>query len=322
MPRVTRNTLIAAKLETTSGTDALPTGAANAILISEQNVTPVDAKGVDRNVIRGYMGASEQLVGTISKKVSFSVELAGSGTAGTAPAYDSLLQACGMSAALLSTPARVEYAPVSSGMKTCTIYYYDDGVLHKLVGAKGTFTLSAKIGEIPKLKFEFTGLDGGDVTGTDTGNFSSFKKPVVMTKTNVTDILFGGTYAAGAVTGGQGYISTGIELQLGNSVNYIPTLSGEGIDITDRAVAGNIELDLSAPDEITFISNVKANITQSAALTIGTAAGNRALIWMPNVQLINHKKVDQNGRRFIGFDLRVTPTVSGSGNDELRLIYN
>ncbi len=38
MPRYTRKTAILAKIETTYGTDAAPTGAANALLISNQSV--------------------------------------------------------------------------------------------------------------------------------------------------------------------------------------------------------------------------------------------------------------------------------------------
>lgn len=321
MSRYIRNTLITAKIETTVGVDAAPTGAANAVLVSDMSITPLDAKNIDRSLVRGFFGASEQLVGTASVKVSFTIELAGSGTAGTAPALGQLLQAAAIAEASLTSPARVEYSPVSTGLKTATINYYDDGVLHKLLGAMGTCTLSAKVGERPTLKFEFTGLDGGVSVASASGTFTAWKKPVAITKANAVDITLGATYALGALTGGTVYPSSGLEINLGNTVVYTPLLSSEQVDITNRETTGSVEFDLTAAQEVAFMSSVKSNLTQSLAFTIGTSSGNKLVIFAPNVQMVSPKKVDQNGRRFIGFDLRLLPSASGSGNDELLLAF-
>ena len=321
MPRYIRNTLILAKIETIAGTDAAPTGATNALLVSDMSITPLDAKNIDRALVRGFFGGSEQLVGTASVKVSFTIELAGSGTAGTAPAMGQLLQAVAIAEASLTSPSRVEYSPVSTGLKTATIYYYDDGVLHKLLGAMGTCTLGAKVGERPTLKFEFTGLDGGVSAASASGSFTAWQKPVAITKANVVDITLGATYSLGALSGGTVYPSTGLEINLGNTVAYTPLLSSEQVDITQRETTGSVELDLTAAQEVAFMSSVKSNTTQSLAFTIGTTSGNKIIIFAPNVQMVSPKKVDQNGRRLIGFDLRLLPTTSGSGNDELRLAF-
>lgn len=317
MSRKIRNTLIVAKIETTSGTDALPTGALNAMLVSDMNITPLDAKNIDRNLVRGFFGASEQLVGPASVKVDFSVELAGSGTAGTAPAWGALLQACAAGEGVLATPARVEYTPVTTGLKGLTIYYYDDGVLHKLLGAMGNCTLSAKVGERPMLKFEFVGLDGGISAASDTGVFTSWKKPVAMTKANVVDITLGAAYAAGALTGGTAYNSTGLEINFGNVVDFSPMLTTETVDISDRQSTGSVEFELTAAEEVALMATVKSNATQSLGFTIGTAAGNKIIIASPAVQLLNPKKTELNGKRLIGYDTRFVPSV---GNDEWRIV--
>lgn len=321
MPRYIRNTVITAKVETTAGIDAAPTGLANAVLVSEMSITPLDAKNVDRNVIRGYFGASEQLVGVASVKVSITVELAGSGAAATAPAMSALFQGCALAEASLTTPNRIEYTPVSTALKTLTIYYYDDGVLHKLVGAMGTFSLSAKVGDRPTLKFEFTGLDGTMSVASTAGTYSAWKAPVAMTKANVVDITLGATYGAGVLSGGTVYSSTGLELAMGNAVGYSALLSAERVDITDRDVTGSIELDLTATQEVAFMASVKANTLQSLALTIGTVSGSKLIIHAPTIQLINPKKSELNGTRLCGYDLRAVPTPTGTGNDELRLAF-
>jgi hypothetical protein len=317
MSRYTRNTMIAFGLETTPGADAAPTGAANAVLVSDQNITPLDAQNIDRSLIRGYFGGSEQLVGPASIKLSYTSELAGSGTAGTPPAWGKLLQACAVAEGILTSPARVEYTPVSTGLKTGTQYYYDDGVLHKLLGSMGDFTISAKVGERPTMAFDWIGLDGGISTGSDTGTFTAWKKPVAMTKANVVDITLGATYAAGVLSGGTVYSSTGLELKAGNQTGYTPMLSTETVDITDRQSTGSLEIDLTPAQEVALMAVVKANTTQSLAMTIGTVGGNKIILFAPAVQLQAPKKVDKNGKRLIGYDLRFVPV---NGNDEWRIV--
>jgi hypothetical protein len=320
MSRYIRNTVILAKVETTAGTDAVPTGADNACLVTEMTIDPLDAQNIDRNLVRGYFGASEQLVGPASVKVGFTVELAGSGTAATAPAWGALLQGCAVGEALLTVPNRVEYTPVSTGLKTLTIYYYDDGVLHKLTGVMGNCTLSAKVGQRPTLKFDFVGIDAGISAASASATLTAWKTPVAMTKANVTDITIGATYATGALTGGTVYPSTGLEIMFGNVVNFTPLLSSETVDITDRQSTGSIELDLTAAQEVSMMAVVKANTLASLALTIGTAAGNKIIIHAPATQLLKPKKVDLNGKRLIGYDTRFVPTPAGSGNDEWRIV--
>jgi hypothetical protein len=314
MARYIRNTLILAKIETTVGTDAAPAGATDAVLVSNVSITPLNATNVPRNFVRPYFGASPELVGVADIRCSFEVELAGSGTAGTAAQWGKLLQACATSENVLATPARVEYDPVSTGLKTVTIYWYDDGVLHKLLGAMGNCKMSFKSGGRPMLTFDFIGADGGISAATDTGVFTSWKTPVAMTKTNVVDVTLGATYATGTLTGGTVHTSTGLDLDFGNSVQFIPTLSYEQIDITDRQMVGSVQFDLNAADEVSFMASVKANTLQSLAMTIGTVAGNKIIVYAPTVQLINPVKADLNGRRMIGYSLRLVPNA---GNDEL-----
>lgn len=317
MSRSTRNTAILAKVETVIGTDAVPTGAADAVLVSDFSCTPLDAKNIDRALLRTFFGGSPQLVGPASVKLSFSVELAGSGTAATAPQWGDLMIACAMAEASLTTPNRVEYTPISTALKTLTIYYYDDGALHKLLGAVGNVKLSAKVGDRPLLKFDFVGLDGGIVAQANPSTtLTAWQAPVAITKANVTDITLGCTYATGALTGGTLYNSTGLELDWGNKVSFTPMLSSESVDLTDRDMQGSTELDLTAAQEVTFMGNVKANTLQGLGFVIGTTTGNKIIVHTPNAQLLNPKKSELNGKRVIGYDLRL-PAITG--NDEIRL---
>lgn len=317
MPRYIRNTAILAKIETTEGVDAVPTGAANALLVSDMTITPLNAQNVDRALVRPYFGASEQLVGTASVEVQFTVELAGSGTAATAPAWGALLRACGF-AETVST--FVAYAPdTPANQKSLTIYWYDDGVLHKLLGAKGNVTLGMGVGERPTMQFTFTGKDGGvSAVANPATTLTAWKAPLVITDTNSGDVKLGGTYAAGAVTGGTSYTSRGLSINLGNQVQFTPLLGAEPVNITGREVTGSLQLDLSAAQEVTFFGSVKANTLQAISLEHGSVAGAIVGVHMAAAQLINPSKQDVNGRRLIGFDLRSVPSA---GNDDL-IIYS
>lgn len=319
MPRYVRNTAILCKVETTVGTDAVPTGSANAMLVSDLSITPLEAQNVDRNLIRGYFGASEQLVATAFVRCSFTTELAGSGTAATAPAWGAPLLACAHSEALLTSPSRVEYTPASTSLKTVTIYWYDDGILHKILGAMGNVRLEAKVGDRPKLIFDFTGIDGGVSVAANPGlTLTAWRTPPTMARANVVDITIGATYSAGALSGGTVYNSTGLELDWGNQVNFTPLLGSERIDLTDRAITGKVMFDITPTQEVALMAIVKANTLQSLAMRIGnTTAGNNIIIHSPGVQLINPRKEELNGTRMIGFDCRFVPS---SGNDELRLV--
>lgn len=318
MSRLMRKTAILAKIETTYATDAAPTGVANAILISNATFT-FNYNNVDRDLMRAYLGGAEQLVGSRNVTASFDVEIAGSGAAGTAPAWGPLVRACGM-AETITASARVEYNPVSATFDSLTIYYSVDGLLHKAIGCRGTMTMGMGEGERPLFKFTFTGIDGGTVAQADpTQTLTAFKPPLVVTDANSGDIKLGGTYATGAITGGTAYPSRGLQLDLGNTVQYIPMLGGQSVEITQRATTGSMQLDLTAAQGATFIADINSNTTTSLSFEHGTTAGNKVLVFAPVVQRINPSWQDFNGTVQLGMDLRLTPNT---GNDELRIVVS
>lgn len=316
MTRLIRNTAVLVKLETAYGVDSIPTGGANAILISNLSINPLNAQNVDRDNVRPYLGGSEQLVGTASVTCSFDVELAGSGVVGTAPAWGPLARACAMQQTV--DVSRVEYKPRTSAQESVTIYWYDDGVLHKLLGARGSMMINAGIGQRPVISFSFTGLDGGISAAVNPAvTLTGFVTPRVVTNPNSPGVVLGATYATGSITGGTPYTSQGIEVDIGNGVVYTPLLGTEAVDVTDRAVTGTLSLDLTPAQEVSLFASVKANTLQSVSMTHGTVAGNVCLLHGPTVQLINPSKGEINQRRMIGYDMRFVPTTAG--NDELTI---
>lgn len=322
MSRYTRNTAVLVKVETTQNTDAAPTEAANAFLVSNQRINPLVANNVDRALTRPYFGASEQLVGSAHVEVSFDVELVGSGTQGTAPAWGVLLRTAAM-AATVSADERVDYLPVTDAQESATVYYFDSGVLHKLLGAKADVQINAKVGEIARASVTYRGLYGGveaDAPGALT--LSAWRTPQVTTHAFSAGITLGAslsaTPSAVALTGGTAYPSMGLELSLGNQVEHTVLLGREAIDVVDREVTGKVMLELTAAQEVSFMGLVRANTVQSMAFAHGTVEGDRLMLFAPRVQLLNPTKEELNGRRLVGFDVRCVP--DGAGNNELRVV--
>jgi hypothetical protein len=321
MPRSTRQCLIMCKVETTPGTEAAPAAATDAMLLTgKPDITPLDIKWAERDLLMPWFGGSQALVAEINAKVTFSVELSLSGVAGTAAAWSPLLRACGSAQTPLATPTRIEHVPLTANPDpaSLTIYFNDSGVLGKLVGARGSVKISAKKHETPKLLFEFLGAYRPmTAAAIPAATLTMWKPPLVMTASNVTDITLGCTYAAGVLSGGTVFGSTGLELDIGSKYSIFSTLRRSGCEINDRNSTISFELELDAAQQVAAASDIAANVTTGIGFTIGSAAGNKLVLFAPAMQRTAMKLSDQDGTRLIGFDGRLLPV---SGNDEWRIV--
>lgn len=328
--RYMRNSAILAKIEVTPGTDSVPTNVANAILVSNVSVTQFNSQNVPRDLIRAYIGAAEELVATGYVQLSFDVELQSSGgaftTAATVPAWGPLLRACGFgeTATAGASQSRVEYLPVSSSFESCSIYYFMDGVRRIMTMARGNVQFMLGIGDIPKMRFSFSGVDGG-VTAQSLPalTLSGFIAPTTITDPNTGDLLLAASYVSGSGTaapslsGGTSYPSRGIEIDMGNKVDFMPLLGQTSVELTDRSASAKITLDATAAQEVSFDAIVKANTLAALGIQHGSTNGRRVILHMPAVQMLNPSYTDFNGKTLVSYDLRVVPS---SGNDELRLV--
>lgn len=317
--RLMRKTVILAKLEATYGADAAPTGAANALVVSNVSINPLNAEYIKRDIIRDYLGASEELPGASYVECGFDVELVGAGTLATAPAWGPLMRSIGF-AETITAGQRVDYTPVSGGFESATIYYYDDGVLHKLLGVRGTATLDLTVGQKPTISFKMMGVDGGIAEMPNpTTTLTAWRVPQIVTDENSGDITIGATHAvaaAPAFVGGTMYPSQGLTVDLGISATFQKLLGGKSIAITDREVTASMKLKLTAAQEVAFMADVKSAAKRSIGLIHGTVANDKVGVFIPAGQLKEPTKEDLNGERLIGYKVRAMPVA---GNDEFRI---
>lgn len=263
-----------AKIEATYGIDAGPTGAANAIQMSDVSVMPLEGEQVSRDLMLPYFGDQGFVIAGTFARVEGSVEIAGAGVAGTVPGYGPLLRACGL-AELISAGTKVEYVPVSAAQEAASIYMNLDGVNHVLLGARGTVSLSIAPKQIPRYRFTMTGLLGPVADAAlPAAVLSGFQKPLVSSKANTSFSLHG--LAA---------VMESFSLDLGNQVEPRMLVGSESIEIVDRKVKGTTVIEAVAIAVKDWFSIARASTVGELALQHGKAAGNIVEIAAAAVQI-------------------------------------
>ena len=309
MPLLSRKRLILAKTETNYGVSAAPAGS-DAILVRNLDITPLEADIVGRDLIRPYLGNSEQLLANPRVRVTCEVELAGSGAAGTAPRYGPLLLASGMAATTVASTS-VTYAPVSSAFSSCTIAYNIDGVQHLLTGCRGTFTLSCQLGQIPVLQFELTGIYN---TPTDTA------QPAVTYANQVTPLLFRDGNTSGFSFLGYSGCLMSVDFNMANSIVYRELVGcTKEVLITDRRPAGTVMIEAPTIAQKNYFTDALNSTTGSLAFTHGTSAGNRVVFTAAQADLTQPTYQDSDGIHMLSLPYVATPTTAG--NNEVSLAF-
>lgn len=310
MTRSIKQTLIRAALETGGyGTQAVISNT-DALLISNPSHRII-RNLVDRDIWLPHLGATEQMVAARVAEIKFEVELAGSGTAGTAPAWGKLMRACGFAETLETT--RVEYSPISDGFESLTFQYFRGNVRYTSRGARGNARLKLPAFGLPKIEFTFMAFDTSANATSSNGSYdmTAWKRPQVLTDEMAGDIRIGCAYATGNLTGGTVLSSRGLELDAGNKVEHMELLGGERISITDRAATGKMSTALTPADEVAWRAEINANTNVTLGFSWGTTAGNRGLIFAPRVQRIDPQGEDYKGDLLLATDLRFQPTEAG-----------
>lgn len=299
-----RNKLFLAKIETTAGVDASPTAAADAMLAQDLSIT-VEADTITRNLDKSYFGADPELYTNKRTKISGKIELAGSGTAGTAPAWGPVLRACGM-AETTTVGTSVAYSPVSSGFETVTVYLNIDGTQYKVLGCLGTGRLVANVGEFPMFEFELTGIFSvpTDVAIT-AGTYSAFQDPEVVKESNAVLSAFstnldGRTFA----------YDLGVQVQAYESTEqYL-------IEVADRQPSGSMGVWIPPTTTLDLNAKWDTHATGALQMSVNGGAGNIVTIDVVKAQLKAPQPADMNG--VAGYNIDFIP-LANAGNDEITL---
>ncbi len=299
---------ILAKIETTYGTDAVPVGATDAVLVAQLNVKPMENEMVERAIVLAWLGQSDMVPVATRVSCEFVCEMVGSGTAGTAPAWGKLLRAAGF-AETISAGVSAAYSPISASFPSLTIYYHMDGVRHIIVGARATkLGLKTTPRGIPYLEFGFMGLYGGISDQTfPTQTLTAWKVPIAVNNANT---------GAFTLHGYSGKLYDQ-QIDLNPQTVYRNIVGASDVLITDRSPGGKVVIEEPTVTAKDFWTIARTPTLAALSLTHGVTAGFKVKIDAPNVQLLNPVRENRDNIAALSMGLRITPT--SAGNDELTI---
>ena len=309
MTALRKRRVILAKIETTHGTDINPVKASDAILCRMSSTIDPQGEDVALNNARTVAVPEGHVVAGAHIKLSIEVDLRGGDGADTPPECDALLQACGLEQTIANTVS-VTYSPYSdlADHKSCTIYWYEDGRLHKALGCRGNVSLQASNQQIGSLTFAMSGLwvDAAD---------ESLPSPTILELTP--PVVQGGTFTIA----GDDRAITSFSLDFQNEVVQKGDVNeAEGIasfEIVGRKTSGSIDPEDIALNSLNPWSDWKNGTTKALVLEIGSDAGNTITVNIPDALYQRPSYSDRNGIRTYSLNF----VCIGDADDEATIVF-
>jgi len=302
-----RRKQIAAAIEDNEGV-AQALAAAQAKFLAYDPKMSFDIPPFKRNPVRATLSRMQSVMGVQPAKITFGLELRGSGSIGVAPAWGILLRACGFGETA-NPPNDVTYVPASSSIPSLTIACYHDGVIKKMVGCRGTVKFVHKVGEPVMMEFEFTGVyhswtDGALLSGI-------VHETTVPPKFQNASLLMHG-YAT---------ILSALEFDMVNTVSLRDDANSSGgllsAVIVERSPVGTFDPEAVLIATHDFMGRLIVGTLAAFTETIGSVAGNKFVITAPKVQYV---KVDPSERDGIATNDIAFEMSLNSGDDEFSIV--
>lgn len=310
MPLLKRVRVMAAKIETTVGTDVSPGASDGAFNAYDVMIQP--GIGMTQREGQGAFNRLTSVPEAYNGTMTFKTDLGWDGT-DTDPTWATvLLPACGF------VPTAHVYAPVSEapggsgGVKTVTIGCWEDGKLKKLTGAVGNVKFVFESGKMCTAEWEFKGVW---VTPTSTAI-------IAPTYPTATPLRFAS--AAACTFNSVALAIQSMTIDLGNEIvmREDPTKAGGLISgiITDRVpkITCNPEAVLAATQDRDLIWLGMTEYTISVSLDCPTTA--TLIFTAPKAQIINIQEGDRG--KMVTDEIEFQCNKNGSGlNQELAIWF-
>lgn len=301
--------VLVAKKEAVYGAHAGPTLAANAIVTRGFEAKPVEVDRLERNIDNGNHGATPDAPSNERQTMSYQVEMAGSGVAGTAPAWMELLEGCSMEAPAITaaTSAVQRFAAASAVKSALTQDHWIGDQRHKAVGCRGNFSMNWTANAYPYLQLNYIGLIPAltpfDVNVPGPADVTRWIEPVEVNKANTLLMLDGFACITRSLQ-----IDANIALAVRSLIGarYINTGN-------HRATA---RLSIEAPSFATkdYLTTLRTGARVALTATNGTVAGNIVEIGCAKSQIIDITARDEDDKLMWDLDLLLTVNA---GQDDL-----
>lgn len=300
-----KDKLLLLKGETVYGTDATPS-AANAFLTSELAFS-FQGQKVELNYDSGMLGNMGNIPVGTHVQATFKVKLAGSGTAGTAPAYGPALKACRM-AEVTDAGVSVTYNPVAGMGDSASLYFFNGGIRYKIFGWRGSFKASLSVLGVPEVEFTGLGLWGGRAdTAMPTPTLTAWIDPVEVSAVNTAVTLH--TIALNAKS---------VSIDIANGPKYREATEQAAVILGNRKPTGSVQFDAVALATKDWAAAALARTLGTMTVAHGLTAGNIVTIAAPKVQV--ELPTWSNDDDILAESLALN-FVPDTGNDEFTIAF-
>ncbi|KEQ19170.1 phage tail tube protein [Endozoicomonas numazuensis] len=284
--------------ESTYGTDAIDGGSPSYVLGREVSITPMAGESTALDYDDGKLGNSPELPTEIYVTLEFGCDFSGSGTANQPAPWAGLAEACLRTATVGSSPEQVSYALDDNSTASNTFYFYMDGVLHALVGARGSMSLSLVAKQFPQMRYTFTGLFVKPKAGANpAASFSDWQTPLKV----------GAEYTSASLAGNSVKLIS-LEYDQANQVSYEEYIGHEEVMISDYQPSGTLVLEAGSLGSFDPFAKAETGETVAFSLTHGIA-GNQVQWSTDKLQLGRPTYGDQNGT--LTYSIPVRPIGDG-----------
>ncbi|CCN69787.1 hypothetical protein [Vibrio nigripulchritudo] len=297
MARKERKKILAFALESGYGVDAISGSTPKYLLGREFSITPMAGESTSLDYDNGVLGNSAEIMTELYVTIEFTVDLAASGQAKLAAPFGDLMKGCLRKVDAFDVVAgaqatEVMYSIDENAAGSLTFYFYQSGALHKITGARGSFSMSVKAKEFGGIKFSFSGLYSPVVNAAiPTPDFSAWQTPLKVGVQNSSFTIDGAPFKM-----------ISLEYDQANAVIHQEYVGHEEVLITDYKPTGTLVIE--APEQSAWDAFAIAQAGAEHALVFSNGPVGNQFEWKsPKVQLGRPTYGEQDGTQTLSIPL-------------------
>lgn len=316
MPLAT--SFLAAVVETTPGTWAAPTLAANALTVRNLTIDPFNTSTLRRRLDKGFAGGNPSIPSNVHRGYSFEMELSGSGAANTAVLWQTMLRASMFNAGVPGGSS-VSYGLTSTGDGAAlSMFLLKDTILHEVRGARGNAVFTFNEKAAPFIAFTGLGLyrTAGQVyaAGSSSGlSLGTYPAPLEVNLENTVITLNGFTLGVREFS-----LDMGMKTQLYSTTGSRQVIFGSDDEGDRRAVKFRMSFELPDTGSINYSASLAAGSIIPFTLVHGTTAGN--IIELSSTRAIAETITYSEDANRLFATITGVCTPNGAGNNDIVLV--
>lgn len=297
--------VVGIKIETVPGTEAAPVAGTDYLAAIDFKWNSA-GKPIQDSVsyASGALGDVDPFTVGMYRECEFTFPMVGSGApAGTAyPApIAAVFRATGH--AITVTPATdVKINPISTGEESATLHINEDGLLRKMLFARGTLNALLEEGKVGRFTTPLMGLYSAPTdTPMPAVTLPTLQKPVGFNKANTTVTL-----------GALALKCKRVAINGGRTHNYRNLAGQEDVVVDDCKPTVKLSFELPTVAQKDVYTDLQMNTSQALSIVHGLPVGNRCAFNAARAILMNMTETKDRGMLFVEAEFQLKPTALGN----------